>query len=53
VSQSKTVVLNIIPRYNFGEFMEFLPNGLKPFKIQMEFKLVFFPEFSIQMLLGI
>jgi hypothetical protein len=34
-----------MPRKNFGEFMKFLPKGLKPFKIQTEFKLVFFPAF--------
>jgi hypothetical protein len=37
----------------FGEVMEFFPKGLKPFKIQTEFKRVFFPKFSIQILLGI
>jgi hypothetical protein len=46
-------ILKIVPRYNFDEFIEFLPKGLKPFKIQMEFKLVFFPKFSIQILFGI
>jgi hypothetical protein len=34
-----------MPRYNFGEFVEFLPKGLNPFKIQSDFKLDFFSEF--------
>jgi hypothetical protein len=35
-------------RNNFGEFMEFLPKGLDPFKIQTRFKLDLIPDFLIQ-----
>jgi hypothetical protein len=30
-----------MPRKNFGEFMEFLLEGLNPFKIQLDFELEF------------
>jgi hypothetical protein len=33
---------------NFGEFMEIFLKGLKPFKIQISFKLVLFLNFKIQ-----
>jgi hypothetical protein len=35
-------------RKNFGEFIEFYPKGLNPFKIQTNFKLEFILEFIIQ-----
>jgi hypothetical protein len=37
-----------MPRYNFREFMEFLPKGLNPFKIQSDFELEFLLNFIIQ-----
>jgi hypothetical protein len=37
-----------MPRNFFGEFMEFLPKGLNPFKIQSDFELEFFLNFIIQ-----
>jgi hypothetical protein len=42
-----------MPSKNFGEFMEFFPKGLNPFKFQFRFNLVWLPEFWIQILLGI
>jgi hypothetical protein len=39
-------------RDNFGEFMEYLPKCLKPIKIQTEYKMVFFSDFLIQIVLG-
>jgi hypothetical protein len=45
VSQSKFVVLMIMPRKIFGEFMRFFPKGLNPFKIQTKFNLVCFLGF--------
>jgi hypothetical protein len=48
VSQDKFSVLKIMPRYNFGEFMDFLPKGFNPFKIQsvleLEFLLFFYSK---------
>jgi hypothetical protein len=48
VSQSKFVVLMIMPRKIFGEFMRFFPKGLNPFKIQIKFKFGLFLKFLIQ-----
>jgi hypothetical protein len=48
VSQDKFSVLKVMPRYNFGEFMEVLPKGLNPFKIQSVFELDFLLNFIIQ-----
>jgi hypothetical protein len=45
VSQDKFSVLKIMPRYNFGEFMDFLPKGFNPFKIQSVLQLEFLPFF--------
>jgi hypothetical protein len=42
-----------MPRKNFGEFMEILPKGLNPLKLQTNFKLIRFLFFIIQILLGI
>jgi hypothetical protein len=48
VSQDKFSVLKIMPRYNFGEFMEVLSKGLNSFKIQPVFELKFLLNFIIQ-----
>jgi hypothetical protein len=48
VSQSKFVVSKMMPRKIFGEFIEFLPKGLNPFKIQSDFELEFLLNFIIQ-----
>jgi hypothetical protein len=53
VSQSKFIVLKIMSRKIFGEFMEFFPKDLKPFKIQTKFKCNLLSEFLIQILLVI
>jgi hypothetical protein len=37
-----------MPRKTFGEFIEFLPEGLNPFKIQSDFELEFLLNFIIQ-----
>jgi hypothetical protein len=39
--------LKIMLRMNFGEFMEFLPKGLNPFKIQSYFEFEFLLNFII------
>jgi hypothetical protein len=36
-----------MPRKNFGEFMEFLPKAMNPFKIQSDFELEFCLNFII------
>jgi hypothetical protein len=46
VSQPKFTVLKIMPRKNFGEFMEILSKGLNPFKLQTNFKLIRFGIFN-------
>jgi hypothetical protein len=48
VSQSKFAVLKIISRKIFGEFREFFPKGLNPYKIQASLKFDLFPRFLIQ-----
>jgi hypothetical protein len=48
VSQAKFTVLEIRSRKNFGEFVEFFPKGLKPFKIQTKPKFGLVPEFLLQ-----
>jgi hypothetical protein len=40
-------------RKSFGEITYFFLKGLNPFKIQTKFKLDLFPEFLIQIMLGI
>jgi hypothetical protein len=41
VSQSKFIVLKIISRKIFGEFIEVFLKGLNPFKIHIKFELEF------------
>jgi hypothetical protein len=48
VSQSKFIVLKIMSRKIFGEFMGFSPEGLNSFKIQESLKFDLFPRFLIQ-----
>jgi hypothetical protein len=38
----------MMPRKIFGEFMEFLPKDLNPFKIQLDFELELLLNFIIQ-----
>jgi hypothetical protein len=48
VSHYKFTILKIISRKIFGEFREFFPIGLNPFKIQASSKFDLFPGFLIQ-----
>jgi hypothetical protein len=48
VSQSKFVVLKMMPGKIFGEVMEFFSKGLNPFKIQANLIFDLFPVFLIQ-----
>jgi hypothetical protein len=51
VSQYKFIVLKIMSRKIFGEFMEIFLKGLSLFKIQSNFNFELIPEFLIQILL--
>jgi hypothetical protein len=53
VSQYKFIVLKIMSRKIFGEFMEVFLKGLNPFKIQTNFKLDLFLGFLFQNPVGI
>jgi hypothetical protein len=43
----------MMPRKIFAELMGFFPKRLKPFKIEIKFKLDLLPGFLIQIILGV
>jgi hypothetical protein len=50
---AKFTFVKITSRYYFSEFMRFFLKSLNPFEIQTKFNFILFPEFLIQILLGI
>jgi hypothetical protein len=53
VSQYKFIVLKMMPRKIFGEFMEIVAKGLNSFKIHRRFIFEYVPKFVSWILLGI